>query len=470
MLNVRKILVSHPTKKESLMLSLIWILCIGRIAWPKGLDSAIGNLDILSVSTPRQIQTAFGLGDAGNLLDVAITWSNFKSLSPVDQHWIVRLWSPGLPILEIPLIWLDHLGVPLFWSFTSALLLLWGLAFYLAWTYLSPVVGRFPLLIFASLLVLSWDFQFMFQEGVFYTEGFSYIFLLYSLFQISYLAIVGEIRNQKHLATFAGVCLGISIWLRHTLDVYIFIIALISISIFYAKRRIGLIKDLREEKSSSLLVLKNSSIDRILIRYSVAAMITTLPWRILATFYFHGAPLQMSSGGNLFGSRIWASPESEVGEYWDSYGVNWACKIDTDACLDLQEKLDGSVSSVYLIMKGIQSAVENPVPYLQIRFKYMIQNWIPGFGDSINIANIIGFLSILAILLLSLLIALGKNENKILILLIWTPLLFIQILQFMIIHYEPRYFISMRLTIFSLILFLISQKSNQKIVRIIEKH
>lgn len=108
----------HPTRKESFGISLIWLFLIARSTWPQGRETSIGNLAIPSSSNSITIKSAFGLGDAGNLLEVALAWSNFRTLSPNDQFWIVRLWSPGLPIFEVPMLWLERVGIPLFWTFT----------------------------------------------------------------------------------------------------------------------------------------------------------------------------------------------------------------------------------------------------------------------------------------------------------------------------------------------------------------
>lgn len=446
----------YPTKKESFGISLIWLFLIARLTWPKGIETSIGNLAIASSSNSFQVKSAFGLGDAGNLLDVALTWSNFRSLSPTDQFWIVRLWSPGLPILEVPMLWLEGLGIPLFWTFTIFLVLLWTIGFFLAWHYLTPLVGRLPLTLFASVLVFSWDFEFLFHEGIFYTEGFSYIFLLYSLFQISYILIAKKVRFESFLVALSGVCLGISIWIRHTLDSYIFMIALIAIAFFILEKNINFFEKTLPKVSQTIVNILNSNLHRILIKYAAIAFVVTLPWRIIATYYFQGAKFQMSSGGGLFGTRIWADPESEIGRYWDSYGVNWACKIDTSTCADLQDKLNGTVSPIYLIMRGLQAAIENPIAYLHVRWTYMMRNWVPDFGNSSSVHNILGLIGLVLLFVVLILVFLPKSRKNISVFIIWLPIILLQLIQFMIIHFEPRYFISTRITVIGLLLFLVA--------------
>jgi hypothetical protein len=454
---------SHRSRIESFYFTVIWFLLLSRISWPDGLNSTIGNLGIPSNSNSTQIANSFGLGDAGNLLGVATTWSKFEGLSVVDQHWIVRLWSPGLPVLEVPMLWLERLGVPIFWSFSILLTLLWSIGFYLIWRYISPHVGRISILVLATLMLLSWDFKYMFHDGIFYTEGYSYFFLLYSLFSLSYQFLNPNIEKKNQLIFLSGVSLGISIWIRHTLDAYIFIIGLLGFVMWVLN-----IRETKNSRKAHNFRLKKkrrkiSTSHSTLVNYALVAFLVTLPWRFIATFHFGGSPFLMSSGGSLFGPYIWADPKSDVGKYWDSYGSNWACKIDSITCTSLQNDLNGSISPNMLILKGFVAAIQNPIDYVTLRWSYAYQNWIPGFGDSFNIQNIVALFSFASMMSIFILVAVRRNREDKFLLMIWLPLIIIQLFYFLVIHFESRYFISLRLTSACLLLLVLGRHCSQRL-------
>lgn len=454
---------SLRSRIESFYFTVIWFLSLSRISWPDGLNSTIGNLGIPSNSNSTQIANSFGLGDAGNLLDVATTWSKFEGLSVVDQHWIVRLWSPGLPVLEVPMLWLERLGIPIFWSFSTFLILLWSMGFYLIWRYISPHVGRISILVLATLMLFSWDFKYMFHDGIFYTEGYSYFFLLYSLFNLSYQFLNPNIEKKNQLIFLSGISLGISIWIRHTLDTYIFIIGFLGFLMWVLNKRRT--KNIRKAHNSRLKKKRKkiSSGYSTLMNYALVAFLVTLPWRFIATFHFGGSPFLMSSAGSLFGPYIWADPKSDVGKYWDSYGSNWACKIDSITCASLQKDLNGSISPNKLILKGLIAAIQNPIDYVILRWNYAYQNWIPGFRNSFNVQNVVALISFVSIISLFIIVAVRKIQENKFLLIIWLPLIIIQLLQFLVIHFESRYFISLRLTSACLLLLVLAKYHSQRL-------
>ena len=169
----------------------------------------------------------------------------------------------------------------------------------------------------------------------------------------------------------------------------------------------------------------------------------------------------MSSGSALFGPYIWADPRSEVGKFWDSYGSNWACKLDTITCESLQNNLNGSISSNKLILKGLFAAIQNPIDYVTLRWHYAQQNWIPGFGNSISTQNAVALASFVTLISLILIIVVRKSTEYKFMLLIWLPLILIEISQFLVIHFESRYFISLRLTSASMFLLFLSRFHKQ---------
>ena len=171
---------------ESILITLVFTLFLLRKALPEGLASHIGIINIENSSTAKSIREAWGLGDSGSLLEAALTWANFQQLDPTTQYWIVRLWSPGFAILEIPLIWLEKAEIPIFWSLLVVTTCLWVVLIFLLWSKIAPIVGRYIILIILIIFIFSWDFEYFFRNGIFYTEGISIATLILGLFIITW--------------------------------------------------------------------------------------------------------------------------------------------------------------------------------------------------------------------------------------------------------------------------------------------
>ena len=94
---------------ETSIFSFYWSLLLLYVALPQGLKTKIGSIDLLNNASPTQIRNAWGPGDAGSLLDTALTWSKIENIDPTNQYWIVHLWTPGMSLIEVPLIWISHI-------------------------------------------------------------------------------------------------------------------------------------------------------------------------------------------------------------------------------------------------------------------------------------------------------------------------------------------------------------------------
>ena len=438
---------SVTSRIENICVSLVWLFSLARIALPQGLDTTIGSTGLPTVSKSELIRKTFGAGDAGSLLDVALTWSKLTSLNQETQSWIVRIWSPGMPIFEVPMIWLEKLGLPIFWSFISGLLLLWTLGFYLLWKHFVPLVGRIPIIIIALALLLSWDFRYLFRGGIFYTEGFSIIFLLFFLFTTCLKLIHKNKSSQTRVAIFAGFSLGISTWIRHNVDLYLVLMTL-TFSVIYCLHSKAFVKNYQQSSwivsivnRINKLITKGES--KFLATVFFTAFIVTLPWRVIAFTIYSGTAGAMSSAMKLFGGYIWAPSESEVGAYWESYGSNWACKIDSASCKEISTSMPGVFSENQLLVKGVWAAITNPIEYLQTRGFYFWKNWIPNFLTEITLESFTAIiLLVLPIFLIWL--TLFRKIDFLLVFLVGGLVLSI-VLQLLLVHFESRYFIPLRL-------------------------
>ena len=456
---IGQFLTSRKTSRvENICASLIWFVCLIRVALPQGFATTIGSTGLATDVKSNTLREKFGSGDAGSLLEVALTWSNFDALNQETQSWIVRLWSPGLPVLEVPMIWIEKIGIPIFWSFLFCLVFLWTAGFFLFWRSFVPLIGRLPIIAISLVMLLSWDFKYLFHYGIFNSEGYSIIFLLFFLFTISLKVIQGNGYAEIKVAFFAGLSLGISTIIRHNIDVYLTSMTML-VSMFYLlqsdtfgkfRYRSEFLTSLskRIEKLSSKVQLK------FLMVSFLTAFLVTVPWRVVATIVYSGTTGAMSSAFGLFGRYIWAPTQSEVGAYWESYGSNWACKIDLVTCNEIAFSASGTYSDKQLLAKGVFAAITNPFEYIKIRSFYFIENWIPNFLIELDSESIVAV--VLLVLPVPLFISLFKYKTRFTLNLLWGTLTAAILLQLLIVHFESRYFISLRLITASFIIITMS--------------
>jgi len=439
--------VSKRLQVEPIIVTLLSTFLLLRKALPDGPTSSIGGINLNNSSSANAIREAWGLGDSGSLLEIALTWANFQQLDPVTQFWIVRVWSPGLAIIEVPLVWLEKAGIPIFWSLLAITTCLWMTLIFLLWKKVAPITGRLVVSPILIIFLFSWDFEYLFRTGLFYSEGISIATLILGLFIVTWSTIHSDQLNYK-TAVLGGFLVGISIWVRHVNDNGLLLI-LISTTVFYIITR----KPNRFLKMSG--TTRNLVESKFLLVFSLIAFTVTVPWRIFAHFVFSGAAFLMSSASYLVGPGLWAKPGSATAQYWGGFGMNWACKIDIQTCLSLPDEINGISGRSRLILLAVRAAFQNPVEYLGERWGSLSVNWIPGFEDINSIYDVVGISYLAVIIGITYLFVQISSSRKFLVALIWLPFLITQIIQLLVIHYESRYFITVRVLLLGLLLCLL---------------
>ena len=443
---MRPRLKSLRSRSESILVAFIWI-CIWVFVIVTRIEKTPGG-GLFLLKSSQHIRALFGSGDAGALLEVAQTWSSFNGLDPITQYWIVRLWSPGLPIIEIPMLWIEKLGIPIYLTFMAVVLLLWGTAIYLFWRYFSPILGRLICILIGVFTYFSWDFNYFFVEGLFNTEGIAYCFLIISFFGLFYNIVLDINESLKPMVIF-GILFGFSIWVRHTNDVTLalssIIFFLLLISRFLIKAKKNSTKAKSNKKRPPLKDNRHLDLQKICVFLAIALAVT-LPWRIAAPTVFGGVPGPMTSGSGVIAGNVWAPPESVSGKYWGVYGSNWACKIDPKQCAQILASIDNApYSSSQLMFLATKSAILNPLNYLDERLKYAkkfsnpLSPQIFNFGSNGSLFNF-GYL----FFILYYFRKIPKTERN-QIIKIWIPFIVFTIFQLMWIHFESRYFIPLRI-------------------------
>jgi hypothetical protein len=373
----------------------------------------------------KELVSTMGISDAGLLLDLAITWSNFINLSEV-QYFTVSYWSPGISLIEVPMIWLQSFGIPIYLSMYLFTLALWNLVIYLQFQIFA---NGWPIVISGILLILftfSYDHYWIFEAGLFYTEGIGYGLL--------YLALLLTIKNlrssHKTKLFFIGLVLGSAILVRYTNEFALLLVTLICIVIILIN------KIYKSLKNPVELELRN-----VLLIFAIGLLIT-VPWRVVNHEFYSMPTWKLSIASNELGYMIWAVEGSDSENYWGETGSNWACRIDQIKCETLNESNIRLISNQVLIREAIISAISNPIQYSKQRLKY---GGLFYFNDK-SISNMIYSYALLILGLLSFL-SIWKTKSIKLYLLILFPFVIINLFYLSLIHFETRYFLPLKILI-----------------------
>lgn len=450
-----KILSEFTTKIVDRFFYLFVFISLAILSLPNFITTKIGTIMLENTASSYDISRAWGGGDAGFLLDVALTWSNLKQLDEETQFWIVRSWSPGMPVVETILIWLEGF-IPIFWSLLTITISLWTYAFYLYW---KKFVGTFERVLLVSIflgLLLSWDFKYMFVDYLFYTEALAYGLLFLGLSILSFELVLNSNSNSKKKLILAGSIIGFSVWMRHTSDTGLFLLLFSTIILIkYINKRFRKFDKLRISRKSKNNWKYNNSynkekfnflkfrsfLKRILI-VTIIAIAVTMPWRIIGMgVYGNPAPL-MSGADKIVGPGLWALPGSDRANYWGPYGQNWACNIDFDKCNEIEIQ---KAHPDKQLIEAVKTALSNPLDYTKERMKYFFKHWVPGFNSGPSIYNFVALVQMLVPFISLVLFFRIRNKNKHLITILWCSFLLMNVAQLFLIHFESRYFIPVRI-------------------------
>ena len=419
------------------------------------LFSKIPVINIPSKSSAEIIREAWGLGDAGSLLEVSLTLSDLQPLDPLTQNWILGLWTIGMSIFEMPLIWLSRLGIPIFFSLLFINLLLWTFIFGKIWKFYTPKLGRFPVLVGAILLPLSWDFRYMLRDFIFYTESIGYGLLCLGLISFSLTFFYTNLKSTINYIK-SGTLVGLSLLFRHTSESGLVILAGICVFLYLSNRihlnhlekslKFKSKRDKTRNKKRSNFQ-ENIWMKTSLIIFSLTALAITIPYRFIRSLILDSFNPNLSSASLNVPQMLWASPGSPNDDYWGWAGGNWACKMDENLCSELQANLIDQTQSSHFLFLAIRTALTEPLEFVRVRAFYLLDNWIPGFSFDASLLNLIAAVFFVSPILIVIIVNKFRNSEFRPIILLWGSFLLMHVLQLLVIHYESRYFIPIRLLI-----------------------
>jgi len=426
------------------------------------IDQKIGSIGISTSAPASEIREAWGPMDSGSLLDVALTWSKFKSLDETEQYWIVRAWAPGMAIIEVPLIWMEKM-IPIYWSLLIITFTLWSSAFFIYWKKFRSRRLRFVLILTFLGMMLSWDFKHMFVDTLFHSEALGFGLLFLSLTLANFDQSQDSTSSKRSRALIIGIFLGLSLWIRHTSD---FGMIFLLFSAYATLQYIGLVEQGRRisgnKKSSQKRKIPKSANHqpssqeanlrrnfKQIVAICLIALAVTLPWRIIGMSLYGNTKPVMSSSFQTLGPQLWALPGSEKALYWQSEGMNWACEIDLEKCKKTSIQ---SGDPAFQLQQAITTGLSNPQSYLRIRSEDFQNNWIPDNSMYPSLHNFIGLLQGLLIFASIYLFLRIKSVERITTLSLWGSFILLNFVQLLIVHYESRYFIPVRLLFIGLFL------------------
>ena len=426
------------------------------------MSTKIGATLLNNSAKSYEIRKAWGEGDAGSLLDVALTWSNLEQLNEETQYWIVRSWSPGMALLETPLIWLEKL-IPIFWSLLAVSITLWVSIFYLYWKKFVGIPERVLLLIVFIGMLMSWDFKYMFVDYLFYTETLAFGCLFLGMSIMSFDIVLNSEKSSKKKILLTASLIGFSVWIRHTSETGLFLLFLLSLFLvrylYKSYWNINSVSNYRNRRKNQKLrkKIKEEAINNAKFKFhlknilvvSLIAIVITVPWRMIGMVVYGNPAPVMSGAAGIVGPGVWALPESERAKYWGSYGQNWACKIDFNKCKTNQIQ---KASPSKQLTEAIKTALLNPLDYTKERLKYFFFRWIPGFNSGLSIYGFIALVELLIPFASLTFFFKIKSKNKYLLMIIWCSFLVMHSAQLLLIHFESRYFIPIRILNIGLLL------------------
>lgn len=425
---------------------LITLYIINR-TFPKGLRSEIPNLGISVTSSPEKIRELYGQGDAGSYLDVALTLSKFRGISP-EQYFFIHTWAPGQPIFLTLLIFLTKLGIPIFISAFVINVFFWVFFSFIVHRTTSNFSVRLIFHFFYILFLLSSDMLWMVHSGLLYSEGLSNIFFVYSFYLTLHFIIRNKLTAWRIMLI--SMLISASMLIRYTLENgYVLTIFVLIVSLFY-----------------SIISRKKKYTDNFakLIAIFLIAFLFTVPWRIINKYKYDMDTFALSNTSSWSAYGIWLPDSDPVAMYWAPYGGNWACRVDPIKCAEINSKGLTNYDSRFFYGEAIKSAIINPIKFFKERLSILDDFYIGNSPNKFKDVQVYYSFSTI-VMLLSLFYFLIKKRIYLITLpfLLIVPTLASSLVFFLLTHYEYRYFINFKISIFLLFFLLIKMITQSRL-------
>ena len=452
--------LKHPSVSRLLNFLVLSFLFF-RESLPEGFATKIGGSTLTVTANADSIVKNLGSSDAASLLALGQSWAQNVGIVESGMEWVVRLWTPGLPYLESILLRIFGLNAPIYLCVLFLTFILWISCFDHLFRFTQRIFGLFWALIVNIFLITSPDVRFLISNPLNSEAISTGLFVLSLLFIFQFRLSNYSYRN----AVIAGCLFGLSIMFRHGFDSLLISMSVILFGYTIVKvlTRVRIntgnrdfLSQLRQSFDDFESSLKTS------IFFILTAWLITLPLRLLYRFSLDMQGFQLSASSSLLGQNIWFTQDSFMGTFWNRTGMNWACRIDESKCVELNVTEYRFPAEGRLLFEGIVSAIKNPFDFVSVRTESLLQNWsfteTPSFFENLYLVGIFPVLLISIYLFRS---NLSKLPLGVVILLTGSTLALLA--QLLILHYETRYFIPIRLCFFLLTIYIFSELSRQPI-------
>jgi hypothetical protein len=421
-----------------LIYSIVALYLIHR-TFPMGSFSKIPNLDILVTSSPEQIRESYGQGDAGSYLDLALTLSKFRGISP-EQYFYIHTWAPGQPIFLTLLIFFANFGLPIFISGFVINIFFWLLFPFIVHRTTFNLPAKLVFHFIYILFLLSSDMMWMIHSGLLYSEGLSNIFFVYSFYFIFIFIMRNNITAIRVILI--SMLISCSMLIRYTLENG-YLLTILVLLIFLLRSVMS------KNKKITFMIIK-------LITIFLIAFLITLPWRLINKYNYDMDTFALSNTSSWSAYGIWLPDSDPVAIYWSSNGGNWACRVDPIKCAEINSNGLANYDSRFFYGEAIKSSMRHPGKFISERFGIIDDFYIGGSPDKFK--DVRTYFSLSTILMFfSLFFFLFKKRSFSIQLpfILVIPTLLSGLIFFLLTHYEYRYFINFKISIFLIYFFMI---------------
>lgn len=399
-----------------------------------------------------------------------------------SDYWILALFAPGLTLIESVLLKLFGLNCPIVLCLAIITCAAWAFVLFnlheLAkfrmqsiWSYLAPALMCMSFL---------WR-QYCLQNGILLTETLSIAFLA-----SSFLLLLRAVPNTSiALAIWSGVLMALAAYLRTQAEMIGTSLSLLTILLVLAQLLIHFIKANRSKPASAgsanfLKKIRLLNENRSVLIFFVVAVLAfnclTAPYRLWNFYKFHNLSwLQV----DYYWKMGWA-PESDLAKTNDTWiirgGIMAPSYVNPELAAKIRQNLklhgENAYSASFYRGRTITSFLRHPVKWITFKARLLPWFWFAAINShSANgISNQLEhlenwiYVTIIILCLINFLIvpAIRRtiSDQEAAYALFYSGILLASSVMFIFVHFEPRYFYTIKLvSTIMLLSYLIEKKS-----------
>lgn len=391
-------------------------------------------------TAPEDMAKLFGGGDSGSYLNAALDLTA-NGQNTQAWTWVLNLWPPGMVWLDAIIIRLSPLDFGVSIGLVTALV--WSLPLsLLSWPFMRTRKSALIVLLVELAILGTSPFQsWMFDEGLFYSDGLAVAFYLLGLS-----LVVNRVRSNAPIQVwirdgiYVGMSFAAALYFRAAFNLVPWALAAVAITI----SAVVIAKKVRRKPIGDL--------GRQAVLLIVATLTVPLLMQPYAAYVQQDrARTQFVMTDDLVYAGVWKHNTIATSPQWLlNGGLSVGCDIDPSECALIQrEQADGKVFTPTELRNAlIKSIATHPLQFLGNRGSYVARQWsadeVGSYSSSNNLNPGQGLLYltslIAAIVAAFILVARGR----------WTllviPIMGLAIIApYAVVHVEVRYLIPLKM-------------------------